>query len=336
MARRTTVSSFTRWKIFRIDAVWTRAHPLDTRKGRSLSLNKIKDSYNLNIPPRPRYDPSEDGRRGVTQTHQTYMEIATMNTELCHRTVGELAAEDYRRAEVFRKYGIDFCCGGDKSLRDACDEQEISCEEISAALAAAEKQADDTIESHLDMRNWEPDFLASYIVNIHHRYVRERTPTLRDLTQTCANVHGSTHPEFVRVARITSELLEELAEHMQKEEEEYFPYVARLCAAVRKKGRAPESEADAVRVLEHEHDRAGDLMKAIRALTNGFDTTVAPCNTARFTFTELEKFEADLFRHVHLENNILFPTAIRLAQQSEASSTSTGTSASNGSCSCPD
>ena len=245
------------------------------------------------------------------------MEITQRILDLCNRTVGDVVAEDYRRADVFKKYGIDFCCGGNKTVKEACEAEGIACDEIMQALAAAEQ--DPLQPNHANVRSWEPDFLASYIVNVHHRYVREHGPILRELTQTVANVHGDTNPESVQIAGLVDSLVQELEEHAEKEEKELFPYVEALCAASR--GEAPlprlpaEAAADPIEALEHEHDRAGALMHEIRTLSGGFQVPEAACNTFQVTYAKLEQFEADLHRHVHLENNVLFPAAEQLEQK---------------------
>lgn len=245
------------------------------------------------------------------------MDTTQRMNDLCNRPVGEVVAEDYRRAEAFKKYGIDFCCGGGKSVKEASEAMGVSCDDLLQALAAVESATEGGVADHLDVRSWEPDFLASYVVNIHHRYVRETTPKLLELTKTVARVHGGTHPESVKIAELMEELAQELDEHMAKEEQEYFPYVEALCAAARN-GKAVLEASDAdVEELEHEHDAAGGLMKQIRTLSRDFDVSGAPCNTSRIAYNELAKFETDLHRHVHLENNVLFPAVARLNKELE-------------------
>lgn len=247
------------------------------------------------------------------------MEITKDILDLCSRPVGDVVAEDYRRARVFAQYGIDFCCGGDKTVRAASEAKGIDCNTILQSLAAAEAAPVEARQpAHLDVRGWEPDFLASYIVNVHHRYVREQAPRLRELTQTIARVHGETNPETIRIAALTDELTCELEAHALEEERGLFPYVTALCAA--RRGAAPPAHAaegeiaDPIATLEHEHDQAGALMREIRTLSGGFRVPENACNTFRIAYAELEAFEADLHRHVHLENNILFPAAAQMAQ----------------------
>lgn len=247
------------------------------------------------------------------------MEMPVHIEALCGRTVGEVVAEDYRRAEVFKRYGIDFCCGGDRPVKEAAAEKGVSCDELMRSLAEAELRPLTSGGGYEqpDVRAWPPDFLASYIVNVHHRYVSDRVPLLRELTRTVARVHGHSHPEVMRVADLFEELATELAEHTEKEEQMLFPYIEALCAASKSDGRLPENapeESGWIEALEDDHDHAGALLKAIRTLTHDFEVPAHACNTYRMTYAELEAFEADLHRHVHLENNVLFPAAEKLRQ----------------------
>lgn len=262
------------------------------------------------------------------------MEITKSVKELCNRSVGDVVAEDFRMATVFKEYGIDFCCGGDTSVKDACDTKGVACDDLLQALANAAETPEEKTADHLDVRSWEPDFLASYIVNIHHRYVRDASPILRELTKTVARVHSVTHPETITISELTDELTRELAGHMIDEEQKFFPYVAALCAASRKGENLANQLDKPVEALEHEHDHAGALMKEIRALSRDFDTSQSPCSTSRIACYELEKFESDLHRHVHLENNILFPAVARIEQSIAAEATSVSENGSRSTSSC--
>lgn len=247
------------------------------------------------------------------------MKIPQHIVDLCHRPVGDVVADDYRRADVFKAFGIDFCCGGHRSVHEAAEAQGVVCDDLMRALAEVEQALSEPAPDHLDARSWEPDFLASYIVNVHHRYVREHGPRLRELTRTVARVHGDTNPETVQVADRFDELARELEEHTEEEERELFPYIEALCAAARGEGlrpRRPDGSLGApIEALEHDHDRAGALLREIRALSGGFDVPDDACATFRTAYAELERFEADLHRHVHLENNVLFPAALRMERE---------------------
>lgn len=232
------------------------------------------------------------------------------------RTVAELVTEDFRRAEVFKKFSIDFCCGGKKKLADVCRQKGVDIEEIGEALRDAASGRD---AARHNFSQWNPAFLADYIVNVHHSYVRESIPLLREFTMKVARVHGEAHPEVVEIARLFSEVAAELEQHMFKEEHILFPYIKRLENAAGEGAplAAPPfgTVQNPIQMMEHEHDHAGNLMKEIRARSDDFTPPAEACNTYRASFFKLNEFEEDLHQHIHLENNILFPRAIQLEQQ---------------------
>lgn len=248
--------------------------------------------------------------------------MQTMN--FAQRSVGEVVAEDYRRAAVFKRFGIDFCCGGGRSVAAACEKKGVAYEELERALVAAEPSRSGT--GHPDPRGWDLDFLADYIVNVHHGYVRENLPVLLQFSGKVARVHGSARPELVEIARLVEELAAELEAHMAKEEHVLFPHIRTMVAA--RKGAAPVEQPafgtvqNPIRAMEHEHDRAGELMRRLRELSGDFTPPADACNTYRATFAKLEEFEEDLHRHVHLENNLLFPRAASLEQELAETQTS--------------
>lgn len=234
-------------------------------------------------------------------------------TTLSERTIADLVNEDYRRATVFKKHGIDFCCGGGKTLEAVCEKKGLPLEDMQHALA--EVAAAPSNES-MRPAGWSPDFLADYIVNEHHAYVRESVPLLQEFTLKVARVHGESNPDLIKIAMLVDELALELMQHMVKEEKLLFPYIRVLVAAL-ENGRAQESPVfetihNPIRMMEEEHDRAGEMMREIRRLSSDYTPPEHACNTYRVSFAKLEEFENDLHRHVHLENNVLFPKAVAL------------------------
>jgi regulator of cell morphogenesis and NO signaling len=231
-----------------------------------------------------------------------------------HKTVGEIVAEDYRWAEIFKKYGIDFCCGGKKPLLAVCEEKQIDPQQLIENYRALSREGG-ALSTH-NFAEWEADFLADYIVNVHHKYVSENIPLLYEFTQKVARVHGGAHPELLEIAGLFEAVAQEMTMHMRKEELILFPYIKRLVAA--DKGQltleAPHfgTVENPIRMMEEEHDRAGNLMKQIRQLSGDYTPPANACNTYRVTFRKLQEFEEDLHQHVHLENNILFPRAAAL------------------------
>ena len=229
-------------------------------------------------------------------------------------TIRRIVADDYRAAAVFERHGIDFCCGGDRPVGDACREKGVDAGQVAAELEAALASAGDQPR----FGAWDLDFLAAFIVNNHHAYVRQAAAPMQAHTRKVAEVHGARHPEVREIADRFDLVAADLLAHMAKEERMLFPYISRLAEAARG-GEAPEAPfgtvANPIRMMELEHRNAGDQMAAIRRLSGGFVPPEDACATFRVTLQELQAFEADLHRHVHLENNILFPRALDLERR---------------------
>lgn len=230
-------------------------------------------------------------------------------------TVGELAAQDLRKAEVFRKYGIDFCCGGKKTLNQVCEEKGLNVAAIEKELQENRKVSS---QRALNFNDWSIDFLADYITNTHHTYVKKALPDLRSFAYKVANVHGNNHPELIAIHHLVEDLNQELTEHLFKEENILFPYTRVLVAA--KNGATVEPSCfdtvqSPIRVMEAEHDAAGEIMAKIRDLSGNYTIPAEACASYSLLFRTLEEFETDLHMHIHLENNILFPKAIELEKK---------------------
>jgi regulator of cell morphogenesis and NO signaling len=233
---------------------------------------------------------------------------------LRERGVGELVADDYGLAAVFSRFGIDFCCGGGRSVGEASARAGVPYETLERALLAVGRDTEGP--SADDVRTWDLHRLTDHIERVHHEYVRERLPVLRQWTTKVARVHGGRHTELVEVRDAVDALGSELEPHMRAEEEILFPRIAILAADPTA---APvEATGEAIEAMEDDHERAGALMKRLRELTSDFRPPADACATYRAAFALLEEFEADLHRHVHLENNILFPRATALEAERAA------------------
>jgi regulator of cell morphogenesis and NO signaling len=233
--------------------------------------------------------------------------------ESANKTVGEFVAADYRSAKVFEKYGIDFCCGGKELLSAACREKGIDLATIQAEIEAVKSEP---LERGQNYSAWELPFLSDYIVNTHHGYLNENTSQIAVYAQKIAEVHGAHHPEVIEIAGIFSGIATDMEAHLREEEEVLFPAIKRIHEA-RKAGREPAAEdIEALNAslakLHQEHDAIGDAVHAIRDLSNGYAIPEDVCNTYVVTYRKLKEFEDDLHKHVHLENNILFPKAAKL------------------------
>ncbi len=227
-------------------------------------------------------------------------------------TIGETVAKDYRKAQVFKKFGIDFCCGGKKTLTEVCNTKGIDAQVVKQELAAAEK-SNNTAEN---FGEWDTDFLVEYIINIHHKYVKENTPFLLELSKKVGSVHGASHPETLDVAIAFARVAEDLSLHMVKEENILFPYIKELIHGEKNGSGLPPTGFGGVKnpiqIMEMEHEQAGEDFEIIRKLTNNYTLPEGACASYTILYKKLEEFENDLHRHVHLENNILFPKALQL------------------------
>jgi regulator of cell morphogenesis and NO signaling len=236
-----------------------------------------------------------------------------LQDEISGLTLSQIVVNNYKTAAIFEKYNLDFCCRGNKLLQAACEEKGVEKEAVIAELNDLFSKRD---ESNGRYNEWNPDFLVEYIVNNHHSYVRKITPTLLGHTQKIASVHGERHPETIGVARIFNAVSKDLKHHMMKEEEILFPYIRYMAKALTGTAK-PErpyfsTVENPIKMMEAEHEAAGDELYEIRSLTNNYTPPADACNTYRVCYQELREFEEDLHKHVHLENNILFPKAIVL------------------------
>jgi regulator of cell morphogenesis and NO signaling len=231
-------------------------------------------------------------------------------------TIGEMVTKDYRKAQVFKKFGIDFCCGGKKSVEEVCRTKGLDASLVKAELNSLGEQLQG---SGHNFNTWQLDFLADYIVNTHHDYVKTNVSFITELANKVARVHGQTHPETIQIAFIFNEVGKDLILHMMKEEKIVFPFVRNLIAKGKNGSEAPAETFDSIetptQMMEVEHEQAGEAMVAIRELTSDYTLPEGACTSYTLLYKKLEEFENDLFNHVHLENNILFPKAIALEKE---------------------
>ncbi len=226
------------------------------------------------------------------------------------QTLGELVAKDFRKAQVFRKYGLDFCCGGKKTVQEACATKGLDVTKVEADLRETDRLPDNR---QLPYREWEAPFLTDYIVNTHHAYVRKNLPDVQFYANKVARVHGGRHPELIPVLQLVGQIAQELTSHMVKEEQVLFPYIKALYAA---NGEMPVQAASfgsvqsPIAMMEAEHEDVGNALEEIRNLTNDYTLPADACASYSLLYRLLEAFEEDLHLHVHLENNILFPKAL--------------------------
>ncbi len=235
-------------------------------------------------------------------------------------SIGQLAAKDIRKAQIFKKYGLDFCCGGKKSVKEACLEKGLDVTKVEKELQEAEKNiAVNGSGRPIEYTKWSLDFLIDYIVNTHHSYVKSSLPEIIGYAEKVNRVHGKRHEELFQINELVKSINNELTAHLIKEEKILFPYIKSIVAA--KNGEIQNFSASfgsvqsPISMMEMEHEMVGKNLAQIRELTNDFMLPEDACSSYSLLYRFLEEFEEDLHMHIHLENNILFPKALELEQE---------------------
>lgn len=225
--------------------------------------------------------------------------------------VGDIVAHDRRLATVFARHGIDFCCGGTLSVEDACRLHALDTASILRELGTYEPPQDAD-----DPSQWPLAAVLDRIVNGHHPYVREQGPIIQGFLRKLESRHGQSEPRFAALARAFDRLVDDLRQHMAKEELILFPFVRALMYAEEKHERAPHPPFGTIRhpvdMMEREHEAAAAVLRRIRELADQYQAPPTACETWRACYAALADFDADLQAHVHLENHVLFPAAARL------------------------
>lgn len=228
-------------------------------------------------------------------------------------TVGQLVAERPSRSRVFEKLGIDFCCGGNQTLSQACTARGLDAETVLTILLAAEEGASS------NEQNWTTaslTALADHIEQTHHAYLKRELPRLRGMVRKVAAVHGEHHPWMREFDRVYDRFATDLEAHLEEEEQVIFPLIRSL-----ERGNSEpisnwgDGEQDPIRALESEHDDAGDCLRQLQELSNGFTPPPDACNTFSAMLDGVRELELDLHQHIHKENNVLFPRTLELMRQ---------------------
>jgi regulator of cell morphogenesis and NO signaling len=238
-----------------------------------------------------------------------------MNIDL-QTQVGQIARSNYKTVEVFEKLRIDFCCGGDISLEEACKRKNANAQEVLGTL----KKVMGIGQSENDRIHSLPlDQLIDHIIKVHHSYVLEAIPVLQKYLHKIADVHGDHHPELAEVEASFNQAAENLLAHMQKEEQILFPWIKQMLNAKDENKSFAAANSGTVQspisVMKQEHEAEGDRFEMLSTLTNNYSIPEDACNSYNYAFQKLREFVQDLHRHIHLENNILFPEAIQLERE---------------------
>lgn len=230
----------------------------------------------------------------------------------------EIVNADYRTADVFRKWGINYCCSGNVTLAEACASQNVNSDDLQIELSRATTNI--TIPNTLKFTDWSVDFLIDYIVNIHHAYIRQAGPELQQQLSTFVTSHQKKYPYLSDVKDVAHDLIAELLEHIDTEENIMFPYIRQINYTYTRKEvygklfvrtlRKPLSET-----LDREHSRIYAQLKNLREITSNYNLVEDACTTHSVIYKKLQEFDSDLVHHKHLENNVLIPKAIQLEKE---------------------
>lgn len=223
--------------------------------------------------------------------------------------VGDIVTDDYRAAEIFKQQGIDFCCGGNQSLEQASKEKKLDIVALEYTLNNLDKVV---TNNQPNFKEWNLDFLCDYIVNEYHKRVIIVLPQIMAYLDRIVQVHGKNHPELKEIADFFALINTELPIHQRQEENVFFPAIKELVSTSSSKSKAIITSQNSL--LMEEHELIGSTMDKINVLSKSCSVPVDGCNTYRVTYKLLEEFEDNLHTHVHLENNILYPKALKLAE----------------------
>jgi regulator of cell morphogenesis and NO signaling len=234
-----------------------------------------------------------------------------MNAIYVHQTVGEIVAQNPLLAGVFESMGIDYCCGGKKSLNEACREKGLDPKAVLARLRDGDCTAAESY-STVDVESMTVIELVDHIEDTHHAYLRNELPRLAELSRKVNSKHGEKDLRLQRVQQTIAGMSVELWLHMQKEERCLFPMIRQLALGVQAPWYSGGAIASPIHQMESEHDDAGSALSRLRKLTDGFSPPTWACNTYRALLAALAYFERDMHSHMHKENNVLFPKALRM------------------------
>jgi regulator of cell morphogenesis and NO signaling len=232
--------------------------------------------------------------------------------------VSDIVSNDYRTADVFRKYGIDFCCGGKWSLKTVCETRNLDITIIKNELEEAVRTVH--LSNKLRFDDWDIDFLTDFIINVHHQYLRKALPEAKDYLVDFTEGHQKKFPFLLDVLKVFVDLSKEMFPHLQEEEEIIFPYIRQISHAYHSK----ESYAGLLvrtlrkpveNVMNHEHESVNRSLHELRQLTDHYTLPERACVSHKVTYLKLLEIDNDLVQHLHLENDILFPRAIAMEKE---------------------
>jgi regulator of cell morphogenesis and NO signaling len=232
--------------------------------------------------------------------------------------VTDIVTHDFRTADVFRKYDIDFCCGGKWSLDIVCQNKNLKTEDIIEELRKIVRQT--ASNAALDFDNWDIDFLTDYIFNVHHRYLQKALPEIKEQITRFLDGHRKKFPQLEELEIIIDRFMKEIPPHMKREEEIFFPYIKQIHHAHKHRESYAKLLIRTLRkpieeVMLKEHETTGSNLHRLRTITNNYTPPDKACIAHKVTFAKLKELDNDLVQHIHLESNILFPKAIEMEKE---------------------
>ena len=233
------------------------------------------------------------------------------NLEL--QTVAEIVSNNFHTSKIFETYDIDFCCQGNISLNEICQKKGLDKGIIIQELTTLNNNFEN---KETDYNNWSLDILSQHIENKHHKFIESQTPLIIKYLEKICQVHGKLHPELFNIQELFIQSASELSQHMKKEELILFPYIQKMKFSLNNNQpfeAAPFGTIQKpIQMMQHEHNTEGDIFKEIARLSSNYSPPSDACNSYIITYNLLKEFELDLHLHIHLENNILFPKAVKL------------------------
>jgi regulator of cell morphogenesis and NO signaling len=222
-------------------------------------------------------------------------------------TLSNIVTEKPEAAALFEKYNLDYCCRGKQKLSDAVTDPE----KLNSILNVLTLIYSEQVQPEIDFNKLSLTKLVDYILTIHHAYVKDSIPLIRMHLDKVATKHGDKYPHMLKIRSLFNTVAIELENHMMKEELILFPRIKTMENKINNGDSVIDFSVETpILVMEREHESAGDICAEIRQLSNNYTPAEDACTTHRVCIEELKMFENDLHRHVHLENNILFPKAI--------------------------
>ncbi len=234
------------------------------------------------------------------------VKITIKITGVGSETLGDIVVKDFRKAKIFKKYGLDFCCNGWKTIKEACAEAQVNLKQVERELQEIDKVQDNR---SLPYNDWSLSFLADYIVNTHHLYLRKNLPEILNYSAKVNQVHSNNHPELAKINQIVQSVAKELNSHMEEEEKILFPYIKDIDSGSVKQG-VIEDLVKFLHKTEHEHRVIGANLEEIESLTQNYTLPSDACASYTLLYNHLKVMDEDVRLHIHLENNILFPKAL--------------------------